>query len=243
MVDTNISIFKHVSWTDFSIFFIMTLLSLSLLKILFYLLCQDIIPWKTGKYILIDTLFSCYYRVHTTEAYRQLILNEAKPRGGVGVGYIILSSLSWASVVVRFNLQEATVAKGPITRVTGDCLHWSSGFAELQCDCETMADFSGLNCRQTMWFHLCQVCPFSLWVCCLSEPCIWTARLVAHGRRRIGWVDFHGLWLPMCVTLELQVNPLFASKCSYNIIHHFYFLGGGGGHVFFTWLLLFKFIY
>lgn len=33
---------------------------------------------------------SCY-RVHTTEAYRLLILNECKLRGGAGVGYIILS--------------------------------------------------------------------------------------------------------------------------------------------------------
>ena len=47
-------------------------MSPSLWKILSYLLCQNLIPLKTGKSILIDTLLLCYHRVHTTEAYRQL---------------------------------------------------------------------------------------------------------------------------------------------------------------------------
>lgn len=98
---------------------------------------------KTGQSILIDTLLSCYHRVHTTEAYRPLIMNEAKLRGGCGIHNLEQLVWSWAGVAVRFSLQEATVAKHPITRVTGDCLLWSlEGLLRLW-----------LSCSQAMWFQ------------------------------------------------------------------------------------------
>lgn len=95
------------------------------------------IPIQTGKSILIDSLLSRYHGDHTTKAYRQLILNEANLRGGVGVGHIISSSYFVVSPCFCTILSTgATVATVPITRVTSDVfffysfffLRWSSGF-------------------------------------------------------------------------------------------------------------------
>lgn len=60
-------------------------------------------------------LILCYHRVHTTEAYRELILHEAKSKGGVSVGHIILRSWFVLSCCCKIQSRQATVAKVHIT--------------------------------------------------------------------------------------------------------------------------------
>ena len=78
---------------------------------------------------MIDTLLILLWNYHH-KVYRQLILNDTKLRGEVGVEFMSLSSISCEGIVARFNLVLTVVAKVPISQATTGCLHFPIEFVQ-----------------------------------------------------------------------------------------------------------------